>query len=29
MQPRKKKKEFKISAEIIEHKDGSADVVFL
>jgi len=29
MQPRKKKKEFKISEEIIEHKDGSADVVFL
>ena len=29
MQPRKKKKEFKIPAEIIEHKDGSADVIFL
>ncbi len=29
MQPRKKKKEFKIPAEIIENKDGSADVIFL
>tara|TARA_R110000824_G_scaffold313081_1_gene499950 strand:+ start:406 stop:660 length:255 start_codon:yes stop_codon:yes gene_type:complete len=29
MQPRKKKKEFKIPyAEIIEHKDGSVDVIF-
>ena len=28
MQPRKKK-EFKIPAEIIENEDGSADVIFL
>ena len=28
MQPRKKKKEWKELTEIIEHKDGSVDVVF-
>jgi len=29
MQPRQKKKEFKIPAEIIKNKDGSVDVIFL